>query len=60
KDSGNKCRKAPPSNAPEAKATNTKRILLSILSFNDKKTIPIREHKLTNNVAKKISKRTDI
>jgi hypothetical protein len=60
KDSGKRCKKAPPNNAPEAKATSVKRSLLKIFSFKDKNITPIKDIRLTRKVEMRIITRTDI
>ena len=46
-DSGNKCKKAPPSKAPDARATSQSKILFKSFSRNAKKNIPIKAMRLT-------------
>jgi len=60
KDSGIKCRKAPPNRLPEAKLTSINNILPSIFSFKVKNKIPMTDTVLTKKVETKIKIKGDI
>lgn len=46
-DSGSRCKKAPPSKAPEARATSQSKILFRSLSLRARKKIPTKAIRLT-------------
>ncbi len=60
KDSGIKCKKAPPKRLPEAKLTSINNILLSNFSFKAKNKIPMTDMALTKKVETKIRIRVDM
>jgi len=60
KDSGIKCKKAPPNRLPEAKLTSIDNILPSHFSFKAKNKIPMTDMALTKKVETKIKMRVNI